>query len=112
MAAAPPPPYGDISDDDIEADRKRRSGGLYVVVPKSELEFIKQQIMEARLFAYEARESSRSNKQSIDEVIKPALDVVDEHEKAIQRSRGILIGLSAVWTIITVMLSLWFNRSG
>ena len=84
-------------------------GSLYVVIPKSELEFIKQSIMRAEEYALEARDSSRSNKQSIDEVIKPKLEVVDEHERALQRSRGVLIAISVVWTAVTVGISLWIS---
>lgn len=91
-------------EDDVPTAGSR---GLYVVMPKAEIEFLKLQITEARQFAFEARESSRSNKQSIDEVIKPKLDIVDDHEKAIQRSRGVLFAISAIWTAVTLGVTLW-----
>lgn len=84
-----------------------RNDGLYVVIPKSELEFIKAAIVRAEHYALEARDSSRANHQTLTEVVKPKLDKVDEHEVALQRSRGAMWAVGAVWTAITVALTLW-----
>ena len=62
---------------------------------------------EARGYALEARDSSRSNNQTMQEVVRPAIDAVEEHEKLLQHMKGALWAFTVVWTIAVGVLGVY-----
>lgn len=84
--------------------------GRYVLISRLELDLIKENIRDAKLAAQSAAVTSASNKQTLDETVKPALVTLQEHEQAIQKARGAMWGVGAVWSVLTLVLSFAIGR--
>lgn len=76
---------------------------IYILA--SEWEDLKKDVSEARQFALEARDSSRANNQTLNEVVTPKMALVDAHEGAIQRTHGALWALGVVGSLIAIGLA-------
>lgn len=95
------PPNGDPNQSPFDASPGRNQ---YVLISRFELDLIKQNIHEAKTAAQSAAETSASNKQTLQQVVEPALVTLKEHEKAIQKARGAIWGVGAFWSVLTLVV--------
>lgn len=75
------------------------------VVDEARLSRLEDMVEEARKFALEARDSSRSNAQTIQEVLLVKAQLIDAHEIAIQQTRGSLRTFAIIGAIAGLVLA-------
>lgn len=75
------------------------------VIDEDRLARLEAAVDEARSFSLEARDASRANAQTFIQVVAPKLALVDEHEVAIQQTRGAMLAMGILGSVLALGLA-------